>query len=138
MEDLAGIACGTTFEGIVKGADDDGSPEVADGAIGLSGTTQPFGEWFRVGWRISTQEAEQSTGDAELVAEGKHVSSEKAERGVHGCGEKAGTDVTAASRASGSCRLEEWNGVIPANVVVRAAAFEKVNEVSAAVYKNML
>ncbi len=69
VEDLAGVAGGAVVEGVVEGADDDGLPEVADGAVGLAGALEPGGEGFVVGGGVGAEEVQEADGDAGFVFE---------------------------------------------------------------------
>ena len=69
VEDLAGVAGGAAIEGVVESADDDGFPEVADGAVGLAGAFEPCGEGFVVAGGIAAEEVEEAESDAGSVGE---------------------------------------------------------------------
>ena len=104
VEDLAGVAGGAALEGVVERADDDGFPEVADGAFGLVRALEPGGEGFGVGGGIGAEEVEQAEGDAGLVGEREHGRAEEAERGVAG-GREARSGAM-SERRDGVVRVE--------------------------------
>jgi hypothetical protein len=138
VEDLAGIAGGAAVEVVVERADDDGFPEVADGALGLVGALEPGREGLGVRGGIEAEEFEEAEADAGLVFKREHGRAEEAERGVTGRQEAVGGDVRAARRGGAGGGFEEGDGVVPADVVAGAGEVAKVDEVGAAAEENVL
>ncbi len=138
VEDLAGVAGGAAVEGVVERADDDGLPEVADGAFGLARALEPGGEGFVVGGGVGAEEVEEAEGDAGFVGEGEHGRAEEAERGVAGRWERGGGDVAAAGGGGAGRRFEEGDGVVPADVLAGAGEVAEVDEVGAAAEEDVL
>ena len=138
VEDLAGVAGGAAVEGVVECADDDGLPEVADGAVGLVGAVEPGGEGFVVGGGVGAEEVEEAEGDEGFVGEREHGRAEEAERGVAGGWERGGGDVAAAGGGGGGGGFEEGDGVVPADVLAGAGEVAEVDEVGAAAEEDVL
>ena len=86
----------------------------------------------------SPGETEHAAGDARLVTEGKHVRTEKAQRGVCRSGKATRTDIAAAAARSSGGGLKEGDGVVPADVLVGAGLAQEVDEVGAAAEQHVL
>ncbi len=138
MEDLAGIAGGAAVEGVVERADDNGLPEVANGALGLVRALEPRGEGLGVGGGVGTEELEEAEGDARFVGQREHGGAEEAERGVAGGWDAGRSDVRAAGGRGAGGGFEEGDGVVPADVLAGAGEIAEVDEVGAAAEENVL
>ena len=70
VEDLAGVFGGAAVEAVVEGSEDDGLPEVADGAGGLVGAMEPGGEALGVVGGVAAKELGEAGGNACFIAQG--------------------------------------------------------------------
>ena len=138
MEDLASVAGGAAIEVVVEGADDNGFPEVADGALGLLGALEPGGEGFGVFGGVGAEELKETEANAGLVFEREHGSAEEAERGMAGGREAGGGDIRAPRGGGAGRGFEERDGVVPANVVGGAGKIAEIDEVGTAAEEDVL
>ena len=138
VKDLAGVARGAALEAVVEGADDDGLPEVANGAFGLVRALEPGGEGFGIGARVGADKVEEAEGDARFVGEREHGCAEEAECGVAGRWEPGGSDVGATGRGGAGRGFEEGDGVVPADVLAGAGEVAEVDQVGAAAEQDVL
>ena len=133
VEDLAGVLDGAVGEAVVEGSDDDGLPEVADGAVGLAGAMEPVGEAFGVVGGVVAYEVQEARCDEGFVFQAEHRGAEEAEGLMAGRGEWAGMDGAAAAAG-----LEEGEGVVPAEGIREARLVAEVDQVGAAAEDDVL
>ncbi len=133
VEDFASVFDGAAFEAVVEGSDDDGLPEVADGAVSLAGALEPGGEAFGVvGW-VAAEESCEAGGDSGLVAQAEHGCAEEADGLVCGGWQRAGTQKGAATTW-----FEEGKLVVPADRIGHACFLAEIEDVGAAAEDDVL